>query len=79
MRQPILARIMPLIVLGIIFVLFVVGLVLLSYLFIIGALIGLVFFVIAWVKEKFFPSKQVVLHRQNNTHAEHQGRTIDHE
>ena len=48
-----LARIMPFIGLGLFVVLLVVGIIFLSYLFILGAAVGLILFAIAWIKAKF--------------------------
>ncbi len=66
-----LEKIIPFIFLGIMLVIFVVGIVLFSYLLIIGALVGLVLFAIAWLKEKLSPSKSV-------TKVKKQGRIIEH-
>jgi len=65
-------RVMPFIAFGIILVLLVAGLVLLSYLLVFGALIGLVLFGIAWLREKLFPSKNITTDLKR-------GRTIDHD
>ncbi|MDR3478182.1 MAG: hypothetical protein P4M14_09155 [Gammaproteobacteria bacterium] len=65
-------RVMPFITFGIILVLLIVGIILLSYLLVFGALIGLALFGIAWLREKLFPSKNV------STEVK-QGRTIDHD
>lgn len=48
-----LARIMPFISLGIFIVLLVVGIVFLSYIFVIGAVVGLIIYAIAWIRIKF--------------------------
>jgi len=66
-----LQRIIPFVILGIMIVIFVVGLVVFSYLLIFGALIGLILFVIAWIREKIFPSKPLT--------KIHRGRIIDHD
>lgn len=60
---------MPFIYLGILIVLFVVGLVLLSYLLIFGAIVGLCLFAFTWLREKLF----------NNKENKKSGRTIDHD
>ncbi|EKD72481.1 MAG: hypothetical protein ACD_45C00664G0001, partial [uncultured bacterium] len=55
-----LKRLLPFIFLGITLVVFVVGIVLLSYLLIVGAIVGFILFLIAWVKEKIFPQRQMM-------------------
>ncbi len=52
-------RISPFIVAGIAIITLIFGMVLLAYLFIIGAAIGIVLFVINWVRENFFRNKKV--------------------
>jgi hypothetical protein len=69
------ARLMPFIMIGIAIVAFAFGLVLLTYLFILGALIGIALFLINWMREKFFPNKKITPY--NN--AKKKGRTIDHQ
>lgn len=66
----ILEKIMPFLVVGIVLVLFIVALVLLSYLLFWGALIGLVLFGISYIKNKFFPKKKW---------SEKKGRVIEHD
>lgn len=73
----IFTRLIPFISFGIILVLFIVGFVLLSYLLIAGAVIGLVLFIIAWFKEKLFPTKHVI--KRQPPSDDRPGRTIDHE
>jgi len=70
----VLAKILPFFFLGVMLVILFVGFVLLSYLLILGAVVGLVLFVIAWVREKLFPSKQLT-----KTDKPKSGRIIDHE
>ncbi len=70
--QKILATIMPFILLGIALVAFFLGLMLLAYIFVFGAIVGLVLYAATWIKEKFFPSKSIVKRKSS-------GRTIDHE
>ncbi len=67
-----LSKLVPFLVLGVMLVILVVGLILLSYLLIWGALVGLVLFFIAFIKEKFFPSRQL-------TKVNKPGRIIDHD
>lgn len=70
--KPLVERLIPFFVLGIMIVIFVVGLVLLSYLLIFGALVGFILFMVSWVKATFFPSKQL-------TKTRRQGIVIDQE
>lgn len=71
-HESIFEKVMPYITVGIFIALAIVGIILLSYLLIWGAIIGLVIYAIAYVKERFFPSKKPVKHEQK-------GRTIDHD
>lgn len=63
------ARLIPFVMLGIAIVAFLFGLMLLTYLFVFGAIVGLALFGITWLKEKFFSPKKQLVKR---------GRTIDH-
>lgn len=61
MRQPnpnLTNRIMSFIGLGIFIVLFICAFVFLSYLLIIGAAVGLILFLIAYIRNRFFHKKQ---------------------
>lgn len=49
--MPIIHRLIPFIFLGIALVAFAVGIFILSYLLLFGALVGLILFTITWVKE----------------------------
>jgi hypothetical protein len=71
-----LARFIPFVFLGIAIVAFAFGFLLLMYLFIFGALVGLVLFTFSWIKAKFFRSKQMV---RTQKQPPKQGRTIDHD
>lgn len=66
-------RIMPFIMIGIALVAFLFGLILLTYLFVFGAIVGLVLYVITWVREKFFSPKV------SSNQVVKRGRTIDHD
>ena len=66
-----LNRLIPFIFLGIMLVLLVAGIILFSYLLIFGALVGVVLFIVAWLKQAFFPSKQI-------TKTKKTPRTFDH-
>lgn len=69
-----LNRIIPFIFMGIMIVLFIVGLVLLSYLLIAGALVGLVLFIANWIRNWLSTPK----HPEPSNKITRQGRTIDH-
>jgi hypothetical protein len=67
-----ISRIMPFVVLGIMLVVLVAGFVLLSYLLVFGALVGLVLFAMAWLKEKILPPQKLPA-------AKREGRTFEHD
>ena len=69
--QALFARLLPFFIMGMMIVIFVVGIIFLSYLLIFGALIGLVLFIITWVRQTFFPPKDVLPKKQ--------GRIIEHD
>jgi hypothetical protein len=71
--QNLYTRLLPFIFLGIAIVAFIFGLLLLAYLFIFGALVGLGLFAIAYIKQRFFASKEIIIPKKN------QGQTIDHD
>jgi O-antigen/teichoic acid export membrane protein len=67
--QKIINQLIPFVLLGIAMVAFALGLVLIAYLFVLGACVGLVLFVIMWIRHFFrpkvlLPSKK---HRQGRT------------
>lgn len=66
------SRALPFLALGIMLVLLFAGLVLLSYLLVFGALVGIALFVMAWLKEKIFPPTQ-------KPEQLKQGRIIEHD
>lgn len=55
--QKFLNQLVPYIFLGVAVVAFAFGIMLLAYLFLFGAFVGLVLFVITWIKQKFFSPK----------------------
>lgn len=67
--QNFFARLIPFVLLGMAIVAFAFGLLLLTYLLIFGALVGLALFAISWIRDKFFAKKQLTKSR---------GRTIEH-
>lgn len=70
-----LAKLIPFIFLGMVLVIFIVGIILLSYLLIWGAVVGMVLFLIAWIREKLFPSKQLTPTQKKQS----SGRIIEHD
>jgi hypothetical protein len=70
-----LHKLMPFIVLGITIFIFIVGLIILSYILIFGALIGLFLFVAQWLREKLASQKS----SKTPEKVEQKGRTIDHD
>jgi len=52
-----LSQLIPFIVIGIIIVTFAFGIILLAYLFLFGAIIGSILFLISWIRHKLFPPK----------------------
>lgn len=75
--QNIFAKLVPFIVAGIAIVAFAFGLLLLAYLLIFGAIVGLGLFAFSWVRRRFFSSKQMV--KPTTKQKEQQGRIIDHD
>lgn len=69
-----LHKLTPFIIFGIMIFIFIAGLVILSYILIFGALIGLVLFVAQWLRDK-------LISRKSNlpTKTERKGRIIDHD
>ncbi|RDI46520.1 hypothetical protein [Aquicella lusitana] len=70
--QRFLNQLIPFLLLGIAIVAFVLGIMLLAYLFLFGAIVGLILFVIAWIRQKFFPAKTVARTKKRTS-----GRIID--
>lgn len=68
------ARLLPFFYLGIIVVLFAIGIILFSYLLILGAVVGFILFFATWIKEKFFPGKSISQPKETKV-----GRTFEHD
>jgi hypothetical protein len=68
MKQSFLSRLVPFIMLGVAIVAFFFGMLIMAYIFVFGALVGMALFAVAWVRTKFFPNKGLVK----------RGRTYDH-
>lgn len=66
-------RLAPFIFIGIMIVLFAVGIIILSYLLILGALVGIVLFVVVWIKDKLIRNDHLPQVKKKQ-----EGRTIDH-
>ena len=64
-----LNRLIPFLMLGIGLTAIAFGIVILAYLFLFGAIVGLILFSITWIRQKFFPNKVVKSVKK--------GRTID--
>jgi hypothetical protein len=71
----IINRLIPFIFLGIMIVIFVAGIILLSYLLIYGAIVGIIIYLIVWIKEQLFNKKKSPYPEQKKR----SGRTIDHD
>lgn len=66
-----ISKLLPFIFLGIAIVAIAFGMLLLFYLFAIGALVGLILFIATWIRDKFFPPKKLPKPTRKS------GRTID--
>lgn len=69
--QQLISRLLPFIFAGIAVMAFVFGIMILAYLFIFGAIVGLVLFIISFLREKFFSIKKTTPSKQKS------GRIID--
>jgi len=67
-------RLLPFIYIGILIVVLIFGIILVLHLLVLGALVGIGLFAIAWIKAKFFPPKNLTPHIKHRP-----GRTIDHD
>lgn len=72
--RALLLRLLPFIFLGITIVLFIAGILVFSYVLIIGALLGFVMFIMVWLKDKLFPNKTIAKRPRSSS-----GRVIDQE
>lgn len=70
--QRLIQQLIPFLYLGIMIVIFVLGLMFLSYILIFGAIIGSILFIINWIRQKFFSSRQINKRKSS-------GRIIDHD
>lgn len=75
-----LQTILPFLFLGVFIVLIVIGFVVFSYVLIIGAVIGLILFLISAIREKFQKVKRMPPNlNQYDKPSKHSGRTIEHD
>jgi hypothetical protein len=56
--QKLISRLSPFIILGISLVALTFGLILLSYMFLFGAAVGIILYIINWIKQKYFTPTQ---------------------
>lgn len=70
--KKILNQLIPFLLAGIAIVALVFGIMLLAYLFFFGAIVGFILFIIAEIRQRFFPNKTVV-----KTQKKTSGRIID--
>lgn len=69
--QKFINQIIPFIFIGIALVAFAFGIFLLAYLFLIGAIVGFILFLISWLRQMLFPPKRMLRPKPKN------GRIID--
>lgn len=72
--QLLLARVMPFLVLGLIIVLFIIGIFVFSYVLIFACLVGFILFVVAWVRDKVTGRRKM---NSNQPPQKTPGRIID--
>jgi len=66
-----LNQLIPFILIGIALAAFAFGIMLLAYLFLFGAMVGFILFIVAWIREKFFLKKTITKTKKTT------GRIID--
>lgn len=66
---------MPFILLGLAIVTLFFGLILFAYLFIFGAIVGVILFALAWIRQYFFPAKHIIIRQPP---PDKKGRTFEH-
>lgn len=71
--QKIFEKFLPFVLAGIALVAFGFGLLLLAYLFLLGAFIGLILFAVSWIRARFFPKPKVLSEKTKSQ----SGRIID--
>lgn len=71
--QRFINQLIPFLLIGVAIVAFVFGIMLLAYLFLFGAIVGLTLFIISWIRNKFFAPKNLPVKKT----AAKKGRIID--
>jgi len=66
-----LNQLIPFLVIGVVIVAFAFGIVLLFYLFLLGAIVGFILYIISWIRHRFFPTKTLTKQQRKS------GRIID--
>lgn len=74
--NPIFARFVPFLMMGVMIVLFIIGLFVFSYILIVAAIIGFILFIISAVRARFFNKGTHVHQEQFETKT---GRTIEYD
>lgn len=69
--QRFLNQLIPFLLIGIAIVAFAFGIMLLAYLFLFGAIIGFILFLVSWLRAKLFPKKTITQPKKKS------GRIID--
>jgi hypothetical protein len=64
--QKFLRQLVPFLLAGIAVVAFAFGILLLAYLLLFGAIVGVILFIIVWAKNKFFPPKSPAKRRPSS-------------
>jgi hypothetical protein len=73
-----LSQLMPLVLLAGLIGIFILGLLIFSYLLLIGTVIALGLFIISWCRNKFFPANQVIKRANPIDPQSTPGRIIEH-
>ena len=77
--HPLFTRIFPFLIMGVMLILFILGLFIFTYLFIFAMIIGSVLFIINYVRTKFFRPKTNPVGSAQNLQPKKVGRIIEHE
>ncbi|OGT45918.1 MAG: hypothetical protein A3E83_02425 [Gammaproteobacteria bacterium RIFCSPHIGHO2_12_FULL_41_20] len=70
-------KLMPFLFIGIAMVAFTVGFIVLAYLFVFGAAVGVILFLLEWIRAKLTAKHTIPTHRHPHLHAQKKGRVID--
>lgn len=74
--NPLLAKFLPFLMLGLMIVLFIIGVIFFSYVLIIAVIIGAILYAVAYIRLKFFTPKKPA---QKTGSTGSKGRVIDHD